>query len=259
MVKASRTEGDTAQWQRTQRQSTSPSPLIQMKPITHVTFDMDGLLLDTETFYTMAQQAVLDQFDKQFTWDLKAKQMGKKALESAQVLIDELQLHGQITPEEFLRQREEQLDKLFPTAQLMPGVDRLIRHLHQHKVPIAVATSSHRRHFDVKTQQHKELFGLFDVIVTGDQVSKGKPDPEIFQTAAAAFPQPPASPDAVLVFEDAPSGVQSGVAAGMHVIMVPDPNLSKDLIPGLGAAAVLGSLEQFEPQQWGLPAFACLN
>lgn len=217
------------------------------------------------------------------------------------------------------------------------GVDRLIRHLHQHKVPIAVATSSHRRHFDVKTQQHHQLFGLFDVIVTGDQVcwarrrtlccavgvsvlrrhvlgraaavidaaarwhaccsagvntlllssvrrvvpvvcasvgpkaiappfvcvhpqvGKGKPDPEIFQTAAAAFPQPPASPDAVLVFEDAPSGIQSGVAAGMHVILVPDPNLSKDLIPGLGAAAVLGSLEQFEPQQWGLPAFACLN
>lgn len=131
-----------------------------------------------------------------------------------QVLIDELQLHDQISAEEFLRQREEQLDKLFPTAQLMPGdphhhtldhsklsrpglischgtlsrmkrsrghsnalstlgcagVDRLIRHLHQHKVPIAVATSSHRRHFDVKTQQHQQLFGLFDVIVTGDQV-----------------------------------------------------------------------------------------
>lgn len=91
-----------------------------MKQITHVIFDMDGLLLDTETFYTLAQQAgalrrlsqsrpahtahrtasdaaaaasppflpaqaVLDQFGKQFTWDLKAKQMGKKALESAQV------------------------------------------------------------------------------------------------------------------------------------------------------------------------------
>lgn len=55
------------------------------KHITHVVFDMDGLLLDTEIFYTQAQQKVLDQFGKQFTWDLKAKQMGKKALESAQV------------------------------------------------------------------------------------------------------------------------------------------------------------------------------
>lgn len=41
-----------------------------------------------------------------------------------QLLIDELQLHGQITAEEFLKQREEQLDKLFPTAELMPGADQ---------------------------------------------------------------------------------------------------------------------------------------
>jgi pseudouridine-5'-monophosphatase len=88
------------------------------------------------------------------------------------------------------------------------------------------------------------------------QVGKGKPDPEIFQTAAAAFTQPPTCPETVLVFEDAPSGVQSGVAAGMTAIMVPDANLSRDLIPGLGAAAVLDSLEQFNPQQWGLPAFS---
>ena len=87
------------------------------------------------------------------------------------------------------------------------------------------------------------------------QVSKGKPDPEIFQKAAAAFPQPPACPETVLVFEDAPSGVQAGVAAGMNTIMVPDPNLNKDLIQGLGAAAVLSSLEQLDLQQWGLPPY----
>ena len=47
--------------------------------------------------------------------------MGKKALEAAQTLVDELGLHGQITPEQFLAEREEALDSLFPTAQLLPG------------------------------------------------------------------------------------------------------------------------------------------
>jgi hypothetical protein len=173
-----------------------------------------------------------------------------------------------------------------------------------------VATSSHKRHFLLKTEQHQELFSLFDHIITGetscgclmivplnftflllfiidlsaqlrphadnncgcvlrhlvfflfffcgeagDQVSKGKPDPEIFQSAAAAFIKPPTEACKCLVFEDAPTGVQAGIAAGMQVIAVPDPNLNRNLIDGLGAAAVLGSLEDFCPEHWGLPAF----
>ena len=47
--------------------------------------------------------------------------MGKKALAAAQLLVDQLQLHDQVTPEEFLRQREEALDGMFPTTQLLPG------------------------------------------------------------------------------------------------------------------------------------------
>lgn len=51
----------------------------------------------------------------------QAKMMGKKALEAARTLVDELGLHGTISPEDFLREREEALDKLFPTSQLLPG------------------------------------------------------------------------------------------------------------------------------------------
>ena len=47
--------------------------------------------------------------------------MGKKALEAAQTLVDELDLHGHITPEQFLTEREEALGSMFPTAQLLPG------------------------------------------------------------------------------------------------------------------------------------------
>ena len=141
----------------------------QAPAVTHVVFDMDGLLLDTESSYSVAQQAILDRWNKKFTWDLKAKMMGKKALEACQLCIDELGLTGQISAEEFVAEREQRLDKLFAEAALLPGVERLIRHLHHHGVPMAVATSSHRRHFDLKTTLHKELFKLMNHIVTGDQ------------------------------------------------------------------------------------------
>lgn len=120
-----------------------------------------------------------------------------------QVLIDELRLQGQLTAQEFLQRREAVLDKLLPNSALMPGAERLVRHLAAHGVPCAVATSSHRRHFEVKSERHEQLFGLFDHIVTGDQVVNGKPHPEIFQAAAAAFKAPPAGPSACLVFEGA--------------------------------------------------------
>lgn len=142
---------------------------------------------------------------------------------------------------------------------LKTGAEALIRHLAAAKVPLAVATSSHRRHFDVKTKQHQELFALFDAIITGDTVEKGKPHPDIFKKAAAAFAQPPASPAQVLVFEDAPTGVQAAQAAGMAAVMVPDPQLDTRLVEQLKPDAVLKSLTDFRPEQWGLPAFTLRN
>jgi beta-phosphoglucomutase-like phosphatase (HAD superfamily) len=74
------------------------------RSVSHVLFDMDGLLLDTETLYTVAQQHVCQEYGREFTWSLKAKMMGKKAIEAAQLLVDELGLAGQLSPEEFLKQ-----------------------------------------------------------------------------------------------------------------------------------------------------------
>jgi len=220
---------------------------------THILFDMDGLLLDTESAYTVAQQEILDRFGKKFTWDLKAKMMGRKALDAVQILIDDLGLEGEISAEDFLKDREQLLDKLFADAKLMPGVDRLVRHLHKHGVPMAVATSSHRRHFDLKTGRHRELFGLMHHIVTGDQVSKSKPDPEIFFEAARRFDGGAPESSRVLVFEDAPNGVEAGRAASMQVCHVPDPNLALSLRGD--SHGELSSLEEFRPEDWGLPGF----
>lgn len=84
--------------------------------------------------------------------------------------------------------------------------------------------------------------------------SKGKPHPEIFQLAASRFASPPASPSDVLVFEDAPIGVEAALAAGMRCVFVPDERTPKSDAHDK-ACLVLKSLEEFDPVAWGLPPF----
>lgn len=226
---------------------------VVLPAVTHVLFDLDGLLVDTESVYTLATQAVLDKWDRKFTWDIKAKMMGRKALEAAELCLQDLGLGPEeITAQDFVAEVEKRLQELFPKVPLMPGVDRLIRHLHRHGVPMAVATSSSRPFFDLKTTLHKELFSLMQHVVTSEQVAKAKPDPELFLTAAKLFSSSP-EVDRVLVFEDAPNGVEAGLAAGMQVVHVPDANLPRSLCGH--AHCTLSSIADFRPEEWGLPPF----
>ena len=90
-------------------------------PVTHVIFDMDGLLINTEELYTLVTQEVLDDFDAEFTFDIKAKMMGMKPVAAAKLLLDELDLSERITPEEFHNRMKPLFPKYFPNAKLMPG------------------------------------------------------------------------------------------------------------------------------------------
>ncbi|MYB35668.1 MAG: HAD-IA family hydrolase [Gammaproteobacteria bacterium] len=226
------------------------SDLLQSAPINGVLFDLDGLLLDTEVIYTRVSQEIVSRYGKTFDWSVKANMIGRPAMDSSRHLVETLDIP--MTPEEYLEEREGLLRKYLSECKPLPGAERLIRHFHRHRIPIAIATSSSQELYEIKVRRHHSWVDLFGVVVTSDNpaVKHGKPSPDIFLVAASNLG---IDASRTLVFEDAPSGLEAGKAARMRVIAVPDPNMDKSRYEG--AIQVLDSLPDFDPPRFGLPAF----
>ena len=95
-------------------------------------------------------------------------------------------------------------------------------------------------------------------MLTGDDpaVKHGKPAPDGFLVTMDRFETKPESVENVLVFEDAPNGVLAAVAAGMHVVMVPDLSFTSPPESVLDKISfVLNNLEDFKPETMGLPPY----
>ena len=219
--------------------------------ITHVIFDLDGLILNTEVLYDVAIQKILDRFDKTYTYDLKMKVMGMKYHKSMELIQKELDIP--ISPDDLVTESMNNLKELFMKCGTMPGAEKLIRHLGKHNIPMCIATGSSSADYQLKTHSHKDLVSLMEFAVRSDdpEVKFGKPNPDIFLLAMSRFESPPASSKNCLVLEDAPNGIKAALAAEMMCVMVPDPRLNT--IPP--AHLVLKSLEEFNPASFGLPPF----
>ena len=187
----------------------------------HVIFDLDGVLLDSEKLYTEATQRVVGEYGKTFDWSLKSLMMGRHELEAAELLVKTLELP--ITAEEYLRRQVPIAESLFPTAVELPGAEAFVETLTERGHVLAVGTSSTRRLYDLKTSQ-LPWFSAFSAVVSGDhpEVHALKPAPDIFLVAARAIGGDPAR---CLVIEDSPAGVLAARAAGMSVVAIPDAAL----------------------------------
>jgi pseudouridine-5'-monophosphatase len=194
------------------------------RAVTHVIYDLDGVLLDTEPFYTIATREIVSEFGKTFDWSTKANMIGRPSMESARYLVAALELP--ISPAEYLERRRARLEELFPTAPAKEGAEAFTRSLDARGVKQAVGTSSEARLLDLKLTRHRQWFSIFSAQVAGDdpRISAGKPAPDIFLVAAADME---ADPRECVVVEDSPAGVAAARAAGMQVVAIPDPAMDK--------------------------------
>ena len=184
-----------------------------------VLFDMDGTVFDTEGIYRRCWFRAAK--DVGFEEDIDLFLQRVCGLNQADMTALVYRVYGENTSFDVLWGRwlecvdEEMARGVLP---FKAGAPEILFALQERGIKIALVTSSGQKTV-ARYLQMSNLEGVFDVIVTGNQVTHGKPHPEIFLTAANKLG---IAPEACIVVEDSPNGVRAGHAAGMYTVMIPD-------------------------------------
>ena len=206
-----------------------------------VLWDMDGLMVDSEPLWTVAETELAVQLGG--TWDeqIKALVVGTRLDVAVPAILRYFAVEP--TPAQVAETSGWLLTRMTELyageLPLLPGVGELLKALDAEGVPMALVSSSFRVLVDAVLDHG---VGPFALTVAGDEVAQGKPHPEPYLTAASLLG---VRPERCVVLEDSPSGVASGEAAGCAVVAVPS-------VPGVAYAPaprrlVTGSLAGLTP------------
>lgn len=171
-----------------------------------VLFDLDGVLLDSEGLYTI----FWGQMDKDYPTGVENFASFIKGFHLTRIL-------GYFDTDEV---RQQVLDRLLDYERNMryeffPGALEFVKRLRDSGIPMAIVTSSDRKKMQSLYRQHPEFPTLFDHIITGDMVTKAKPDPDCFLMGAKLLGIDIRD---CIVFEDSRNGLIAGRASGAKVI-----------------------------------------
>jgi HAD superfamily hydrolase (TIGR01509 family) len=210
-----------------------------MGALAAVVFDMDGVLVDSEPLHFVAMNTALGTVGESIEEAEFNQFLGTTTDLTLTTLIRRRQLS--ITLAELLpRYDAALLAALAVPHPPEPGVVDLLASCRRLALRVGLASSS-RQLWIAATLRALDLVDAFDVLVGGDDVTRGKPDPEIYLRAASALE---VAPTACLAIEDSPNGVRSAAAAGMRVLGV---RTSRTLdVPLPGATWIVPSLTAFD-------------
>lgn len=183
------------------------------KPVSAV-FDLDGVLIDSGPYHYESWKQLARLYGLDFPESLFRETFGMPNF----LILPRLFRKPDMSVEEIRRlsdQKEELFRKVAGKADLwLPGARECLERLKQSGIPLALYTSTPRSNV-LFFKQNLGLDRYFKVIITGDDVSRGKPDPEGFLLAMDALHCPP---EQCVIFEDSPAGIEAGRKAGAIVV-----------------------------------------
>jgi len=184
---------------------------------TAIIFDMDGLMVDTEPLAREAWATIVRQHGQLLTDAMYRQMIGRRTVESAQLLLDTYELPYTAVD---LAARKSELFAIRRAQGVppMPGLMELQTAVARLGLPWAVATSSPRSHAAAILAQ-LGLQHSCRAVAAGDEVTHGKPAPDLYLLAAQRLGVDPAD---CLALEDSQPGCQAAVAAGMMTVAVPN-------------------------------------
>jgi len=188
-----------------------------LKDIKACIFDMDGTLVDSMWIWKQIDIDFFARFDKEFPNDIQKQIEGLSFYQTAEFIKDRYDFDLSI--EEMMDiWNEMAYEKYSKEVDFKEGAEDFVIHCRNKGIKLGIATSNSRYLFDA-VMDHLRLDRYFDCILTGTEITNGKPAPDVYLTVAERLG---VSPSDCLVFEDIIPGIMAGRNAGMKVCAVAD-------------------------------------
>ena len=209
-------------------------------------FDLDGVLVDTAKYHFKAWKRLTDMLGIDFTENDNERLKGVSRMASLEIILEigNMQLDESKKLEYATLKNNwymEYISKMTP-SEILPGCIRFITELKKEKILIAIGSASKNTPMIL---ERVGIQGMFDAVADGNNITKAKPDPEVFLKAAEMIG---IRPEECVVFEDAVAGVQAALNAGMMCIGIGSPEVltkAHFVVPGLYEMNV-GKLRKIE-------------
>jgi HAD superfamily hydrolase (TIGR01509 family) len=191
---------------------------LQTQPVRGILFDMDGVVLDTEALYARFWREAAAALGHSMSYE---QALGMRSLSSTAGQAQLERYFGKgVSRAEFRAKRIELMDAYIDVhgVELKPGIRELLDYLDEKGIKAAITTSSPLERVERYLGPHG-LLERFTHLCSGADMSRGKPEPDIYLHGAACLGL---KPEACLAVEDSPAGVLSAYRAGCRTVMVPD-------------------------------------